>query len=65
MAVDPIIEKIAILKSELVRTIVDRPATYHACDVLASIAGWELASKEDRRIDLPKKVKEIYAEAAD
>ena len=63
--IDPIIKAVVDLKTLLMKNITKRPATYHACDVLSKIAGWELASLKDPKTDLLKKIHQIYQEEAD
>lgn len=57
-----LILSITAVKQIAMKKIVDYPATYHALDVAESIAGWEEASKR-MKIDLSKKVQQIYSEA--
>lgn len=59
---------IAISKVKVLamRCIKDYPATYHALDTAASIAGWEEAHKRGKgNFDLYKKVRDIYLNAID
>lgn len=56
------ISKVKVLAMGYIK---DYPATYHALDTAASIAGWEEAHKRGDNFDLYKKIKSIYANAAD
>ena len=56
------ISKVKVLAMSYIK---DYPATYHALDTAASIAGWEEAHKRRDNFDLYEKVRSIYLQAAD
>jgi hypothetical protein len=60
-----LIKAIVEVKVLAMENIKEYPATYHALDVAASIAGWEEAHKRGDKFDLYEKVKEIYLKAVD
>lgn len=62
---DELLQAIMELKLMARKQILKYPATYHALDVVESIAGWERAAMGDKKMDLAKTIRKIYQEQAD
>lgn len=55
--------RITDLKIHAMKQITERPATFHAIDLLLRIAGWEEASRlGDTSFSLDKKIQQILEE---
>ena len=62
---DEVLRAIIDLKLKAQKQLLEYPATFHALDVVESIAGWERAAKGNKKTDLAEIIRRIYQEQAD
>ena len=63
--VDVLIGQLSNVKLNAMHYLPKRAATFHAIDVALQIAGWELAAELSGKTISPKKVRDIYLQAAE
>jgi hypothetical protein len=61
---DLLVQQLCQIKTLAMKNLPKRAVTFHAIGVATKIAGWDLAAEMEGHVIDPKKVRDIYLEAA-